>query len=118
MIKSLIATRSKGADEGRAHGVQELAGGLSGVLVHATEPLAALARARTAPKQLVERCRSARKLRPGSLLSAFHIGHHTSASLITSYTCFSFLRSVARELITQGSAERNQFCRRWTRVGI
>src|SRR5215475_4734619 len=32
----------------------------------------------------------------------------------TSYACFSFLCKVAREL-TQGSAERNQFCRRGTK---
>ena len=32
----------------------------------------------------------------------------------TSYACFSFLCRVAREL-TQGSAERNQFCRRGTK---
>jgi len=31
-----------------------------------------------------------------------------------SYACFSFLSRVAREL-TQGSAERNQFCRRGTK---
>jgi hypothetical protein len=43
-----------------------------------------------------------------------HIGHPMSASLITSYACFSFLCRVAREL-TQGSAERNQFCRRGTK---
>jgi hypothetical protein len=32
----------------------------------------------------------------------------------TSYACFSFVCKVAREL-TQGSAERNQFCRRGTK---
>jgi hypothetical protein len=32
----------------------------------------------------------------------------------TSYACFSFLCRVATEL-TQGSAERNQFCRRGTK---
>ena len=32
----------------------------------------------------------------------------------TSYACFSFLCRLAREL-TQGSAERNQFCRRGTK---
>ena len=49
-----------------------------------------------------------------SFFAASHIGHPTSASLITSYACFSFLCRVAREL-TQGSAERNQFCRRGTK---
>jgi hypothetical protein len=63
MIKSLIATRSKGADEGRAHGVQELAGGLSGVLVHARSIGACADRPEAARRALSQRSQaSAREL--------------------------------------------------------
>jgi hypothetical protein len=54
-------------------------------------------------------------------LAPFHVGRKDSWQKPshgdahgTSYACFSFLCKVASEL-TQGSAERNQFCRRGTK---
>ena len=100
---------------GRFHGYFQS----NGVLTTLDPPGAVRTQAEflNAQGQVVGVYRDANKTRHGFIWS---MGTYTtfdepdSAAPLMSYPCFSFLCRVAREF-TQGTAERNQFCRRGTK---